>query len=180
MHMLSTDAYAATVTRQGNLLAYSSGGGVLRSRDRGETWRRVGLAHFVNTFLATERDVILAGTENGVFRSNDGGETWVERSIGLTTFRTLSLADGRDGTVYAGTSDGTVFKSTGDGDRWRPLARIDCRSGTVIVAIPAELGIRGGSGPGHPSRLFPSADGYQASLTVSHRVVLNWQDALGN
>jgi len=135
MHMLSTNAYAVTVTRRGDLLAYSSGAGVLQSRDRGETWRRVGLTHHVNAFLSTARGAILAGTEQGIFRSNDGGETWVERSIGLTAFRTLSLAGGPDGAVYASTSDGTVFRSTDDGDRWRPLAPLGASSASALVVL---------------------------------------------
>jgi photosystem II stability/assembly factor-like uncharacterized protein len=135
MHMLSTNAYAVTVTSRGDLLAYSSGSGVLQSRDRGETWRRVGLTHHVNAFLSTARGAILAGTERGIFRSNDGGETWVERSIGLTAFRTLSLAGGPDGAVYASTSDGTVFRSTDDGDRWRPLAPVGASSASALVVL---------------------------------------------
>jgi photosystem II stability/assembly factor-like uncharacterized protein len=135
MHMLSTNAYAVTVTSRGDLLAYSSGAGVLHSRDRGETWRRVGLTHYVNAFLSTARGAILAGTDQGIFRSNDGGETWVERSIGLTAFRTLSLAGGPDGAVYASTSDGAVFRSTDDGDRWRPLAPVGASSASALVVL---------------------------------------------
>jgi hypothetical protein len=134
MHAVTTDAYAVTVTTRGDLLA-SSGRSILRSRDRGATWRSVGLAHFVNAFLSTQSGAILAGTDTGIFRSNDGGETWVERSIGLTAFRTLSLAGGPDGAVYASTSDGIVFRSTDDGDRWRPLAPLGGSSASALVVL---------------------------------------------
>jgi photosystem II stability/assembly factor-like uncharacterized protein len=133
MHAVTTDAYAVTVTTRGDLLVSSPS--VLRSRDRGETWRNVGLTHHVNSFQSTSSGAILAGTERGIFRSTDGGETWVERSIGLTAFRTLSLAGGPDGAVYASTSDGTVFRSTDDGDRWRPLAPVGASSASALVVL---------------------------------------------
>jgi photosystem II stability/assembly factor-like uncharacterized protein len=114
------NASLATVTSQGDVLVATQGG-VLRSRDRGETWRLVGLKHTVHSFLSTRSGSILAATENGIFRSNDAGENWVERSMGLTDFRMYSLARASDGTVYAGTWEGAVFRSSDEGDRWRPL-----------------------------------------------------------
>jgi photosystem II stability/assembly factor-like uncharacterized protein len=171
MHMLPTNAYAVTVTEQGDLLAYSSGNGALRSRDRGETWRRVGLTHFVNSFLNTASGAILAGTENGIFRSNDGGETWVERSIGLTAFRTMSFAAAPDGTVYASTSDGAVYRSSDDGERWRPLpaargtgsptALVVLRNGHVLAARH--------SGSYGVSRWDPTTRGWQPVLLNAER-----------
>jgi photosystem II stability/assembly factor-like uncharacterized protein len=133
MHPVTTDAYAVTVTTRGDLLVSSPS--VLRSRDRGETWRNVGLTHHVNSFQSTSSGAILAGTESGIFRSTDGGETWVERSIGLTAFRTLSLAAAPDGTVYAGTADGTVFRSSDDGDRWRPLPAVPWSNSVSVLVV---------------------------------------------
>lgn len=133
MHAVTTDAYAVTVTTRGDLLVSSPS--VLRSRDRGETWRHVGLTHHVNSFQSTSSGAILAGTERGIFRSTDGGETWVERSIGLTAFRTLSLAAAPDGTVYAGTADGTVFRSSDDGDRWRPLPAVPWSNSVSVLVV---------------------------------------------
>jgi photosystem II stability/assembly factor-like uncharacterized protein len=132
------NASLATITPQGDVLAATQGG-VLRSRDRGETWRRVGLTHIVHSFLSTRSGVILAATENGVFRSNDAGENWVERSMGLTALRMHSLARASDGTVYAGTRDGDVFRSADEGDRWRPL-----RSPTGISRLHALVVLRNG------------------------------------
>lgn len=93
----------------------------MRSRDRAQTWRRVGLTRFVYAFVETGSGSLLAGTEDGIFRSSDGGESWIERSIGLSQFRIPALAAATDGSVYAATWEGEVFRSTDDGDRWRPL-----------------------------------------------------------
>ena len=123
-----TSTYAVIVTSRGDVLAYVSGHGVMRSRDRGETWRRVGLTQYVHAFIETKSGSILAGTEDGIFRSSDDGESWNERSIGLSErmagliqFRIPALAAAADGTVYAATWEGDIFRSTDDGDRWRPL-----------------------------------------------------------
>ena len=109
------------VTPKADILAATQGG-VLRSSDRGRTWRFVRLSQTVRSFVSTTNGVLLAATENGIFRSVDDGENWIERSIGLTTFRIYCLAAATDGTVYAGPWEGPVFRSTDDGDRWRPLA----------------------------------------------------------
>ena len=79
------------VTPKADILAATQGG-VLRSRDRGRTWRFVGLSQTVHSFVSTANGGLLAGTENGIFRSADDGETWIERSIGLTAFRIYCLA----------------------------------------------------------------------------------------
>jgi photosystem II stability/assembly factor-like uncharacterized protein len=122
-HGPSGDATASviTVTPKGDLLVATQLG-VLRSRDRGQTWRRVGLTRIVHSFAWTRSGSLLSGTENGIFRSVDDGESWIERSLGLSAFRIYSLAVAADGTVYAGTWEGEVFRSTDNGDRWRPMS----------------------------------------------------------
>jgi hypothetical protein len=127
-------AYVVAATPKGDILTATQIG-VLRSGDRGNTWRRVGLTRIVHSFLSTKSGAILAATDSGIFRSSDGGETWTERSIGLTSFRVLSLTVAPDGTVYCGTQEGEVFQSTDDGDRWRPLS--DRRDRFPVRAIIA-------------------------------------------
>jgi photosystem II stability/assembly factor-like uncharacterized protein len=122
-------------TPKADILAATHGGGVLRSRDRGRTWRFVGLSRTVHSFVSTSNGALLAGTENGIFRSVDEGESWIERSIGLTAFRIYCLAVAMDGTVYAGTWEGQMFRSTDEGDRWRPMA--EPRGGNPVHALVA-------------------------------------------
>jgi len=127
------DAWVAFITPSADILA-STSEGVLRSRDRGRTWRRVGLRRVVHSFVSAANGALLAGTENGIFRSDDDGETWIERSIGLTAFRIYCLAVASDGTVYAGTWEGKIFRSTDGGDRWRPMSAL---SGYPVHALLA-------------------------------------------
>jgi hypothetical protein len=122
-------------TPKADILAATHGGGVLRSRDHGRTWRFVGLSRTVHSFVSTPNGAFLAGTENGIFRSVDDGESWIERSIGLTAFRIYCLAVATDGTAYAGTWEGPVFRSTDEGDRWRPMA--GPRGGNPVHALVA-------------------------------------------
>ncbi len=134
------------VTPKADILAATQGG-VLRSRDRGRTWRFVGLSQTVHSFVSTANGGLLAGTENGIFRSADDGETWIERSIGLTAFRIYCLAVAPDGTIYAGTWAGPVFRSTDGGDRWRPMggggnpvhALVALRNGDVLAGAHGGL-----------------------------------------
>ena len=122
------------VTPKADILA-ATPGGVLRSRDRGRTWRFVGLHHTVHSFVSTANGGLLAGTENGIFRSVDDGESWIERSTGLTAFQIRCLAVAGDRTVYAGTWNGQVFRSTDEGDRWRPMT--EPRGGNRVHALVA-------------------------------------------
>ncbi len=113
-------AYSALATRGDDLLVGTQLG-VLRSDDRGATWRRVGLQRIAHGFVQTAGGVILAGTDTGVFRSEDGGETWIDRSAGLASFKVASVAASESGIVYIGTWDGEVYQTTSAGDRWTPL-----------------------------------------------------------
>ncbi len=73
----------------GRVYAGTQGRGVLRSDDRGRTWRSAGLHGRVVKAIAAspiERDVLYAGTKPAcLFVSRDGGDTWTE----LGTFRRI-------------------------------------------------------------------------------------------
>jgi photosystem II stability/assembly factor-like uncharacterized protein len=109
------------VTPGQHLLVTTQGNEILRSVDRGNQWRRVGLYRYGHSFVSTTTGAILAGTEQGIFKSSDDGQTWIERSVGLTSFQIRALAIGADRTIYAADWKGGVFRSTHEGDRWRPM-----------------------------------------------------------
>src|SRR5215467_14128853 len=64
------------------IYAGTQGNGVLRSNDRGKTWRSVGLAGLIVRALAlsrTQPGTIYAGTKPALlFASRDGGANWTE------------------------------------------------------------------------------------------------------
>ena len=134
------------VTAKGDLLADTQLG-VLRSRDRGQTWQRVGLTRQVKSLVSTKSGALLAGTADGIFRSIDDGESWIERSIGLTSFHVQTLAVAADGTVYAGTWEGDVFRSPDEGNRWRPMTESHASQSVRALVLLSNGDVLGGGYP---------------------------------
>ncbi|MEV5317801.1 1,4-beta-glucanase [Streptomyces sp. NPDC052687] len=121
---------------------WSGNGAVLRSEDRGATWRRTDLAVKLGAnedgrgtgerLLVDPRDsdTLWLGTRHdGLLKSTDRGATWAPATGFPVTPSpsgqgvTLLVAAGR--TVYAGWGDGdgtapNLFRTT-DGDRWQPV-----------------------------------------------------------
>ena len=126
--------------------------GVLRSDDRGSTWRAAGLAgHFVKAIAAspTQRDVVYAGTKPAsLFVSHDGGASWQELRafqripgrrfwlspaempfIGYVQAIALSPTDPQR--IVVGIEAGATVLSNDGGNTWtghRPGSLRDCHS----------------------------------------------------
>ncbi len=102
--------------------------GMLKSTDRGKTWRFAarGLGTtdvYTMALHPTKPDTVYAATTGaGVYRSDDGAVTWTQVNDGLTDTHVEDLAfDLADpNTVYAA-SLREVFKSTDGGLSWRPV-----------------------------------------------------------
>ena len=100
--------------------ASSVGGGIFRSTNRGEYWLRL-IDVPGNDFLLTPSGELYLGTYRDIFYSSDNGDNWIEKSNGLPPNQTVvSLALGKDGTLYEGTSSGGVYRSSDGGDTWLP------------------------------------------------------------
>jgi photosystem II stability/assembly factor-like uncharacterized protein len=85
-------------------------GGVLKSRNAGETWN-AGLTEQYVTTLAIDPaspTTLYAGTLNGVFKSTDGGETWhaVNPSLPFIRVNFLIFDSAIPTTLYAATDSG--------------------------------------------------------------------------
>lgn len=104
--------------------------GMLKSVDRGRTWRFVarGLGtsdvYSMAVHPAKPDTVYAATTGAGVYRSEDGAATWVQVNHGLTDTHVEDLAfdPGDPDTLYAATMR-EVFKSTDAGRSWAPVFR---------------------------------------------------------
>jgi hypothetical protein len=142
-HHPVSSAQALVVAADGGLLV-SGRQGVLRSADRGETWRRVGLPYPASAFATADRGrAILAATDAGVFRATDG-QIWTDWSRGLSQRNIVSVSGSSGRTVYAGTRSGEVFTATIDADMWTVLpplpgavqALLATRNGSLLAGTP--------------------------------------------
>ena len=107
-------------------------GGVLRSFDRGVTWKVEQLASpppVTGTLVISpnfiEDGILLAGTnEDGIFRSLDRGLHWSTCNFNLLDLNVLSLAISpdfaHDEMLFAGTVSG-LFRSKNGGRAWREV-----------------------------------------------------------
>lgn len=101
--------------------------GMLKSADRGRTWRfaaqGLGTSDVYSMAVhPTKPDTVYAATTGaGVYRSEDGAATWVQVNHGLTDTHVEDLAfdPGDPNTLYAATMR-EVFKSTDSGSSWAP------------------------------------------------------------
>jgi photosystem II stability/assembly factor-like uncharacterized protein len=99
--------------------------GLFRSTNQGETWVKVTNNMDISSLLITESGEIYFGiiyssfypNVRGVYYSSNNGNTWIQKSNGLSNQNVLSLALGKDGTLYAGTDNG-IYHSTNNGDNW--------------------------------------------------------------
>jgi ligand-binding sensor domain-containing protein len=113
------------INSNGDIFAGTSGGGVYRSIDNGDSWTiaNSGLASFsvqalvINALAINSNRDIFAGTRgDGVFRSTDNGDSWTATDLMNSDVR--SLAVNLSGDIFAGTGGDGVFRSTNNGDSW--------------------------------------------------------------
>ena len=128
---------------KGVLFAGTSGGGIFRSTDRGDTWTpaNTGL-HFdsertlsIRAF-AHNRGMIYAGASNALYASTDGGDTWHRVPIFGKRFVSVSDIMFIGARVYVGTLNSGVWYSDDNGDSWQPVPVI---IGDRIYTASAEL-----------------------------------------
>ena len=100
----------------------SRGGGVFKSLNRGDSWKRAstGLADpLVYTLVVdpTNTSILYAAGGNGVFRSTDGAASWTQASF-LVNVHQLAIDPKTPTTLYAVVSQGSLYKSTNSGGTW--------------------------------------------------------------
>jgi photosystem II stability/assembly factor-like uncharacterized protein len=135
----STHVHAITVDADDPAVIYAAASsGLYRSRDRGDTWRRLiepeGREQFWSVLVhPTDRRTILAGIAPlGLHRSDDGGETWrrmprpaiAERMVGAFPSRIMrmAIASSRPETIWAGMEVNGAMRSDDGGESWIDLS----------------------------------------------------------
>ncbi|MCX6048590.1 MAG: YCF48-related protein [Chloroflexi bacterium] len=108
----------------------TTGAGVYRSMDGGETWTLSNDGLYDPSTLAISfapqnsmagRKVFVSTSNGRLFTSQDGGQTWAEEPAwaGLGVITTLAISPNyvQDQTLFVGTEEG-VFRSQTDGQQW--------------------------------------------------------------
>ncbi len=136
------------VSRSGVLVAGSAEGGVLRTRNRGQSWSvcNYGLQDYALLTVAwapvapvskwPRWEVVFAGTETGIYRSPNGGLGW-RRAEGIdSVVQVIAVSPDfhEDGLVLAGTEDAGLWRSTDGGRTFDQVAdapeRVDALTAT--------------------------------------------------
>lgn len=113
---------------KGVLFAGTSGGGIFRSTDRGDTWAPVntglrfepGEGLSIRAF-AHNRGLIYAGAPDALYASTDGGDTWYQVPIFGERFVSVSDIMFIGARVYIGTLNKGVWYSDDNGESWQPV-----------------------------------------------------------
>ena len=166
----------------------SSGNGVYKSTDAGQSWRHVGLAgtrHISRVLVhPSDPDTVFVGAlgsvygpseERGVFRSTDGGETW-EKVLYLDDRHGVSDMDidpENPNVVYAamwrferkpwsfrtGSREGGVWKSTDGGDTWE---EIGLEEGAALPELIGRIAVK--VAPSNPSVVYVMTGSKEGTL----------------
>jgi photosystem II stability/assembly factor-like uncharacterized protein len=153
----------------------STGRGVYRSADGGETWEFAGLKEVGQigavrihptdpniVWVAANGDAFKPSPERGVFKTTDGGRTWrktlfVSDSTGAmdvelqpgnpnVVFAWMNRIERKPWTIISGSREGGFYKSTDGGENWT----------RIMTGLPNELIGKGNVGvtAANPSRVY--------------------------
>src|SRR5688500_5169187 len=183
----------------------STGRGVYRSNDGGQSWSFVGLRnagqigslriHPTNpdiVYVSATGNIFRNNPERGVFRTKDGGKSW-EKILFLTdstgasdvelqpgnpnvVLAVMTRSERKPWTIISGAMEGGVYKSVNGGDTWTKLAG----------GLPTGLVGKGNVGvtPANPNRLYllyeakPGAGLYRSDDAGATWTLVNSQPSL--
>ena len=158
-----TVAVAGSVARPREYWMGTTGGGVFKSTDGGETWTPVSDKYFGGTIgafgvSASNPDIVYVGTGefpirgnvsrgDGVFKTTDGGKTWT--ALGLAGTRQIARVRvhptnpdivyvAAQGDPFGPSADRGVYKSTDGGKTWtKVLFRNDSTGASDLILDPS-------------------------------------------
>ena len=145
-------------------------GGIVRSRDGGESWQQLHGTdpdvHLVNSAVARP-NTVYAATQRGPYRSNDQGEHWEPINNGLQRHYTVHIAaapDDADLVLATVSSDAQrksaqFYRSTNGGRRWQLMESVGSDD-DMVVAIDWD--------PNHPQRVYVGTESGRIIRSEDH------------
>jgi titin len=123
-HVYSS-AISPDYANDGTIFAGTSGPGIYKSTNGGQSWTRSGLTDTDVSSLAISPNyatdtTVFAGTSSDIYKSTDGGQSWTHSGLTGTGVPSLAISPNYaiDATVFAGTYDAGIYKSTDGGQSW--------------------------------------------------------------
>jgi photosystem II stability/assembly factor-like uncharacterized protein len=113
---------ALHINSEGDIFAVTQSG-FYRSGDGGDSWTgfsrdQSGNALYGYDVAIDGNDNIFISAGNGVFRSTDNGEHWMFLTTGINGNYIRTLADDKNGILYAGSENMGIFRSSDSGASW--------------------------------------------------------------
>src|SRR5688572_25875799 len=140
----------------------TTGGGVWKSDDTGNTWRNISDGFFktgsVGAVAVSESEPntvyvgmgehavrgVMTHHGDGVYKSTDAGKTWKKLGLELTQHISRIVIHPKDantvyvaaqGALYGKTSERGVYKSTDGGTTWKKVLYVDDKTGCVELSM---------------------------------------------
>jgi len=156
---------SSSYASDGTIFVASSGDGVFRSSDFGESWQktaegldRLDIARLsISINFGSDRRLLAASESGGVWRSVDGGDSWhsvLTENVSVTGFAEIAGMANQD-YVIAGDTDGNVWRSNDNGRLWEiahELADVGAVTSVAGLANHVYAGAENGG-------LYQSTDG---------------------
>jgi photosystem II stability/assembly factor-like uncharacterized protein len=141
---IEVSALAIDQTASNNIYIGTSRGEIIKSNDRGSTWRTLNrtenrIAKIIIS-PSDSRMVFAASSDKGIYRSADGGESWDNLKNKFKdfktnqTFRDLVASKEQNSVLFYGVKGG-LFKSVNNGDDWTKVNLITSGDSASINAI---------------------------------------------
>jgi len=119
-------------SEDGTAFAATDGGGLLATRNSGNSWEDssfgIGDATILTIAAAPDwsrNETMFAATPDGIFISRNGGRAWRETGFmgadEIVSVLAVSPAFDQDQTVFAGTEEGALYRSRDGGRTWKIL-----------------------------------------------------------
>jgi len=149
----------------GTLFVASSGDGVFRSTDFGESWNKVvvGLGRLdisrlsISPDFASDRRLLAASTSGGVWRSIDGGDTWHMVLTESVVIGSVSEDESSPygSVIFGGDAEGNLWRSKDNGRLWEITYEFEGAGALTSLSVSNRQIYAGTSDNG----LYKSVDG---------------------